>query len=50
MGKLNVWFSEVIKEFCDYFREKKSGRPKMQESKVAMLFQSLSIDITKSYG
>ena len=34
MGKLTVWFSEVIKEFYHYFREKKAGRCKMKKVKL----------------
>ena len=36
LGKQTIWFSEVIKEFHHYFREKKAGRHKRSESKVAL--------------
>ena len=50
LGKQTIWFSEVIKDFYHYFREKEAGNHKKMESRVALHSQSLSIDITKSYG
>ena len=35
LGKQTFWFSEVIKEFHHYFQEKKAGRHKKIENKVA---------------
>ena len=50
LGKQTIRFSEVIKDFYHYFQEKEAGSHKMIEGKVALHSQSLSIDITKSYG
>ena len=50
LGKQTIWFSEVIKEFYHYFPEKKAGRNKKIENKVALHSENLSTDITKSYG
>ena len=36
LGKQTIWLSEVIKEFLYYFQEKKAGRHKKIESKVAL--------------
>ena len=38
LGKQTIWFSEIIKEFHHYFREKKAGRHKRIENKVALHF------------
>ena len=35
-GKQTIWLSEVIKEFYHYFQEKKAGRHKKIENKVAL--------------
>ena len=35
LGKQTIWFSEVIKEFHRYFREKQAGGHKTIKSKVA---------------
>ena len=50
LGKQTIWFSEVIKEFYQYFQKKtKNGRHKKTESRVPLHSQSLLFDITKSY-
>ena len=36
LGKQNIRFSEVIKDFYHYFQEKKAGSHKKIESKVAL--------------
>ena len=36
LGKQNIWFSEVMKEFHHYSQEKKAGRHKKIENKVAL--------------
>ena len=48
LGKQTIWFSEVIKEFQHYLQEKKAARHKKIESRVTLLSQNFSIDITKS--
>ena len=50
LGKQTIWFSEIIKDIYHYFQQKEAGRQKETAGKVALLSQSLSIDITKSYG
>ena len=35
-GKQTIWFSELIKEFHHYFREKQAGRHKTIKNKVAL--------------
>ena len=35
-GKPTIWLSEVIRDFYHYFQEKKTGRNKKIESKVAL--------------
>ena len=37
LGKQTIWFSEVIKEFHQYFRGKKAGRHKKIEKKKIRL-------------
>ena len=37
LGKRTIWFSEVFKEIYLYFQEKKAGRQKETERKVALL-------------
>ena len=37
VGKQTIWFSEVIKEFYHYFREKETERHKKKENKVEFL-------------
>ena len=38
IGKQTIWFSEVTKEFSEYFRENtKNGRVRNIESNVALL-------------
>ena len=48
--KTDYLFSEEIKDIYHYFQEKKPRRQKETEDTVAILSQSLSIDITKTYG
>ena len=36
LGKQTIWFSEVMKEFHHYSHEKKAGRHKKIEKKVAL--------------
>ena len=36
LGKQTIWFSEVFKDFYDYFQEKEAGWHKNIESEVAL--------------
>ena len=49
LGKRNIWFSEVIKEFYHYFQENpEKERHKKIEKRIAFLCEGLLIDITKT--
>ena len=49
LGKRNIWFSEVIKEFYQYLQEKtEKERHKKIENRVALQCEGLLFDITKT--
>ena len=50
LGKQTFWFSEVIKEFYQYFQGKKAGRHQTIENKVELHSQTDQSILKKSYG